>query len=323
MSAPAREPGAAATGRHEILEPRPGPGGLGVPLRQVVDDGRLVVVRRGLHHLDALEPLLRATGHAAAGTLPPDAAATVGRLGVEALHTAATVEQATAFRTRLETLLRPVAAEAVRSFAERAAPGGPRVYLSHHLGVRIMLPHAAVAGRAELDPLAGFMVPHSPHIDSWFNTPVNSVNLWIALGRVRPGNGLLIYPHLYREPVRREGFRVAPGQDLGTPVRVTLDPGDILVFAGDHVHSSETNTTDETRYVLTKRISVGAPRFSRQGGGWIPYHDPRLLDGPLPALASLRSRATAAYGRHLLRAALRRPPAYENTRTPPPSPAQA
>ncbi|MED7948826.1 phytanoyl-CoA dioxygenase family protein [Streptomyces sp. BE20] len=311
MPTPARRTGHATTGHHEILELHPGPDSLGVPLRQVVDEGRLVVVKHGLHHLDALEPLLRATARTAADHLPADACTTVGRAGIEALHTIATVEQATAFRTGLEASLRPLAADAALAFAAKADPDGPRVYVSHHLGVRLMLPHTAVAGRTELDPLAGFMVPHALHVDSWFNTALNSVNLWMALGRVRPGNGLLIYPDLYRAPVRRTGFRLAADQDRGIPVRVSLDPGDILVFAGDHVHGSETNTTDETRYIITKRISVGAPRFNPQGSGWIPYHDPRLLRGRLPALASLRSRATTGYARHLLRTALRRPPAYE------------
>lgn len=301
---------------HEV---HPTSDGLGVPLRQVVEDGTLVVVRGGLQRLDMLEPLLRATEFALTRTLPPDAADTLRRHGIEDLHTIADVERCTALRTRLETLLRPIAADTALAFAAMADPGGPRVYVSHHLGVRLMLPHTTVAGRNELAPLAGFMVPHPQHVDSWFNTPHNSVNLWIALGRVRPGNGLLIHPDRYRRPVRRDGFHVDPGEDLGTPVRVSLDPGDILVFAGDHVHGSETNTTDETRYVLTKRISVGAPRYDPRAGGWISYHDPRLLHGPLPALASLRSRATLAYGRHLVRTALRRPPAYERTRTGPPA----
>ncbi|WP_103504831.1 MULTISPECIES: phytanoyl-CoA dioxygenase family protein [unclassified Streptomyces] len=108
---------------------------------------------------------------------------------------------------------------------------------------------------------------------------------------------------------------MAPGQELGTPVRISLDPGDILLFSGDHVHASETNTTDETRCVLTKRVSVAAPRYNPGGGGWVPYDDPRLLRGLLTPLASLRSRATPAYGRHLVRTALRRRPAYEPARS--------
>ncbi|WP_331766456.1 phytanoyl-CoA dioxygenase family protein [Embleya sp. NBC_00896] len=323
MFASARNPGPAPVDRHAPLEVRPGPDSLGAPLRRVVDEGRLVVIKRGLQHLNALEPLRRAIAVAARETLPADAARTLERDGIEQLHAAATVEEATALRTRLETLMRPIAADAILDFAATADPEGPPVYVSRHLGVRTMLPHAVVAGRDELAPLAGFMVPNALHVDSWFNTTLNSVNLWIALGRVRPGNGLLVYPDLYRRPVRRVGYGLAPDQELGAPVRFTLDAGDILVFSGDHVHASETNTTDETRWVLTKRVSIGAPRFNPKGSGWVPYDDPRLLRGPFRRSASLRSRATRAYGRHLLRTALRRPPGYERPQPSAPSAGQA
>ncbi|MFD3658822.1 phytanoyl-CoA dioxygenase family protein [Streptomyces sp. NPDC058620] len=299
--------------QHEPLEVHLGRSPLGGPLRQVVDEGRLLVVKRGLQDLNAFEPLRRAILLAAAETLSADAAQALEHKGIEALHTVADVEQAMALRTRLETVLRPISERAGRAFAAAAAPGGRHIYLSRHFGVRTMLPHHVVARRTDLGPLAGFLVPTGPHVDSWFNTTLNSVNLWIALGRVRPGNGLLVYPELYRAPVRRAGYEVAPDQHLGTPVRFTLDPGDILLFSGDHVHASETNTTDETRFVLTRRISVAAPKYSPEGTGWVPYDDPRLR-GALSPLASLRSRTTAAYARHLIRTALRRAPSYEGAR---------
>ncbi|NJP65762.1 phytanoyl-CoA dioxygenase family protein [Streptomyces spiramenti] len=314
MSEPAPHAESRPTGRHDPLEIHPGRASLDVPFRRVVDDGLLVIVRNGLQLLDALEPLRRATRLAAAETLPPTAARALERTGIEGLHTVVGIEEAMALRTRMETALRPSAAQACLAFAATAGTGEPRVHVSRHFGVRTMLPHRVVAERDDLGPLAGFVVPTAPHVDSWFNTTLNSVNLWMALGRVRPGNGLLVYPDLYRAPIRRAGYDVAPGQQLGTPVSFALDPGDILLFSGDHVHASEANTTDETRVVLTKRISVGAPRYNPEGSGWVPYDDARLLRGPLAPLASLRSRATAAYGRHLLRAALRRRPGYERAR---------
>jgi hypothetical protein len=35
---------------------------------------------------------------------------------------------------------------------------------------------------------------HDPHLDSWRHCPVNAVNLWIALGRVAPRNGMSAFP---------------------------------------------------------------------------------------------------------------------------------
>src|SRR4051794_16743864 len=41
---------------------------------------------------------------------------------------------------------------------------------------------------------AGFMTPHGPHLDSWFSQATNTINLWMALGRVIPGNGIVFFP---------------------------------------------------------------------------------------------------------------------------------
>ena len=277
---------------------------------RVVADGSIVNVKEGLQRLGTFEALMDAIHLGVRQTLPREDARTVAELGVEKIHTVADVDRVTALRTRLETLLRPIADDTLRGFAAAMNPAEPRAYLGRHLGVRLMMPRPAVADRAS-DLVPGFMVPNRAHVDSWFNTSLNSVNLWIALGRVRPGNGMLMYPHLYRRPIARDGHAVAADQPLGEPVRLTLDPGDILVFSGDHIHLSETNTTDETRLVFTKRFSVGAPRYNPVGSGWLPYYDSRLLDGSARVLASARSRVTVAYGRHVLRTVLRRPPAYE------------
>lgn len=261
-------------------------------LREVLA-GRIVIVTGWLRHHGMLEVVRRETFSAVADVASPRTGQEVQRRGLEQLHTVVTPAQVSAARTMLETRLRPVATRIALTFAASLSPQRCAIYLGHHSGVRIMLPEQTIAThRTAFEELTGFMVPHDLHRDSWYNTGVNSINLWMAISRVRKGNGLLVFPDAYQQSTRRH---------IGLPMRFEMEPGDILLFAGDHLHSSEPNTTDETRYVLTKRLSLGAPRYNPQGSGWVPYYDTRLLGTALQPLASLRSRASASYARNLAR----------------------
>jgi hypothetical protein len=264
-------------------------------LREVLA-GRIVIVTGWLRRHGMLEVVRRETFGALADAASPRAAQEVERRGLDQLHNVVTAPQVSATRTMLETRLRPVATRIALAFAASLSRQRSPIYLGHHSGVRIMLPEQTiVTDRTAFEELTGFMVPHDLHRDSWYNTGVNSINLWMAISRVRKGNGMLVFPDAYRPD--------APQHDtpVGRPLNFEMEPGDILLFAGDHLHSSEPNTTDETRYVLTKRLSLGAPRYNTRGSGWVPYYDTRLLGTPLHPLASLRSRASASYARNLAR----------------------
>lgn len=273
----------------------------GLPLDEVLN-GRVVVVRKALDYLGVLEPLRRATFGAIAEIAPGRAAAEVEERGLEHLHEVLDVVGVAAVRTCLETRLLPAAHDMTKALLALLSPQPTPLYLGKHFGVRVMVPHEAIdADRASYGGLQGFMIPRGPHVDSWFNTGVNSVNLWIAIGWVRRGNGILIFPEAYRRDLRRSGESVHPDERLGAALNVEMEPGDVLVFAADHLHSTEPNVTNETRYVLTRRLSVGAPKYSRLGNGWVPYYDTRLLGTPLESVASLRSRCTSSCFRQWLR----------------------
>ena len=258
--------------------------------------GRIVIVVGWLRRQDMLEAVRRETFSAFADAASPRSAQEVKHRGLEQLHTVVTPEQVSAARTILETRLRPVATRIALAFAASLSRQRSPIYLGHHSGVRIMLPEQTIlTHRTVFEELTGFMVPHDLHRDSWYNTGINSINLWMAISRVRKGNGLLVFPDAYRQVARQQDTPV------GKPLNFEMEPGDILLFAGDHLHSSEPNTTNETRYVLTKRLSLGAPRYNPRGSGWVPYYDTRLLDTALQPLAALRSRATAGYARNLVR----------------------
>lgn len=270
-------------------------------LREVLA-GRIIIVTGWLRRHGMLEVVRRETFGALADAASPRAAQEVERRGLDRLHTVVTAPQASAARTMLETRLRPIATRIALAFAANLSRQRSAIYLGHHSGVRIMLPEQTIAThRTAFEELTGFMVPHDLHRDSWYNTGVNSINLWMAVSRVRKGNGLLVFPDAYRLNARQLDNSTDLADPFGKPMRFEMEPGDILLFAGDHLHSSEPNTTDETRYVLTKRLSLGAPRYNPRGSGWVPYYDTRLLGTALQPLASLRSRASAGYARNLAR----------------------
>lgn len=258
--------------------------------------GRIVIVVSWLNRHGMLEAVRRETFGALAGAASLHSAQELERHGLERLHTLVTAPQVSAARTILETRLRPVATRIALTFAASLSRQRAPIYLGDHSGVRIMLPEQTIAThRTAFGELTGFMVPHDLHRDSWYNTGINSINLWMAISRVRKGNGLLVFPDAYQGDARQQGTPV------GRPLNFEMEPGDVLLFAGDHLHSSEPNTTNETRYVLTKRLSLGAPRYNPRGSGWVPYYDTRLLGTALQPLASLRSRASAGYARNVAR----------------------
>ncbi|MGK5733912.1 phytanoyl-CoA dioxygenase family protein [Streptomyces sp. URMC 124] len=309
MSGPsAGPPPGAAAGPAALHTVEPGPYGIPVSLRHVLD-GALVAVKGGLCHVGALGTIRRETARAVAAALPAAEASRVSG-ALENAHHHADTSQIAAVRTDLETRLRPFSRTVLHDVARALEPQGARLYLSGHLGIRIMPPERTVAAggadrEEELSGLEGFLTPRDAHIDSWFNTAVNSVNLWMAVGPVRSGNGLLFYPEAYRRPLRHDGHTLVPGQRTGAPVDVELEPGDILLFAGDHLHASQPNSTDQTRFVITKRLCVGPPRYPSRATGWVPYEDPRLWGTRWERWATWRSRLTPGGVGDVLRTARR------------------
>jgi ectoine hydroxylase-related dioxygenase (phytanoyl-CoA dioxygenase family) len=129
----------------------------------------------------------------------------------------------------------------------------------------------AAAKAREYGRYLGHLVSHNPHRDSWFSQPVNGINAWIAVGPVHSGNGLLIYPAVFGRELAREKSEVARSEPLGVPLTVEMHPGDMLLFLGDHLHSSELNVTRFTRYVVSFRLTVGEPVYAA-GERMTPYH---------------------------------------------------
>jgi nitrite reductase/ring-hydroxylating ferredoxin subunit len=134
--------------------------------------------------------------------------------------------------------------------------------------VRFLIPHAlAQAHREAYHQFAkahgqGKITAHDPHRDSWLDCPDNAINVWIAVGPVRKGNGLSIFPECYADEVKRtDSGSISPEDSPGVPINFDLAPGDAVIFHGDQLHASELNRLDKTRHVLSFRLTVGKPHF--------------------------------------------------------------
>lgn len=278
----------------------------GRPIALSLDDvlaGEAAIVRDGLQTLGFFDEIVQTTLEQTRQVVSEDARSALARQGFEALHRVMTPREAHRLQGALVRQFAGMPVRMVPEFVAALAGTTAPVYVCPAMYVRILMPEDVIARERKLLATAptGTMQAVSPHRDAWYLHCPNTINLWVAIGAVRPGNGMLIYPQAWGSEPAREKVRIDRSARLGVPVNFSLRPGDMLVFSGDQLHSSEVNITDETRYVLTARFTVGRPRY-RHEAGWAAHYDLRMLSGPLRPFASMRSRLTAGYLRHAGRA---------------------
>jgi len=258
-------------------------------------DGEVYVVsefpNKDLLHKKLLDGFL----HAIERIAGPVQAQRARREGIERLHEFMRPQDLPriidAFKNDLEvsyTLYR-FAAEFARDVL--GVPGEP--WIDGRLVPRIFPPHASMlAHSAELLSRPGSLETHAPHVESWNGHPRDEINLWYAIGNVMPGNGMIIYRDDWGRPLRHDPNRyLSRGQKVGRPDVYPLSPGSVLVFAGEHLHSSHVNVTRDTRVAVTVRLSLDGPKggASSRRLGWyrsgaILQGDPRLGWGGLQSL---------------------------------------
>lgn len=156
----------------------------------------------------------------------------------------------------------------LNTFMTAVFPGVRAYYYERAPNVRFHIPYdIAQAHKKAFDEFAkghgqGKIAAHGPHRDSWLDCPSNGLNLWFAMGRIRPGNGMTIYPENYEGEYKfQRSGDIADGQKLNKTMSFDLFPGDVILFHTDHVHGSELNRTNETRFAISCRLSIDKPVF--------------------------------------------------------------
>jgi nitrite reductase/ring-hydroxylating ferredoxin subunit len=226
--------------------------------------GEVFVVRRGLQSAGcfqemadtSLEGIRRAAGQEAAGR--------VAELGFEKMHEV--IKGGDAYRVMDASYA--LYKERTHALSKQIIGhlfGARQFYYEDEPNVRYHIPFDET--RHMDDELADFkwsgkIVPHGPHHDSWYYCPSNCLDVWMAVGRVVKGNGLSIFPDIFGKylPCDEKGV-VKRNQSFGSPENFDLNPGDILLFCGEHFHSSELNATSLTRHVVSLRITFDRPVF--------------------------------------------------------------
>lgn len=259
--------------------------------------GEVYVARGALQSLGVMDRMVEASLKGIARSVGQAAADRARAEGFQFIHQWVAAGDIPKMTDAVYDEMRPLAPELVRTIMEGTFPGIRNFYFEETPNIRFHIPYdIARAHQKEFKNFAkqfgqGKIAAHGPHRDSWLDCPSNGINLWFAIGRIRPGNGMTIYPDDYGKSFRwQRSGDIADGEKLHRTWTFDMQPGDGLLFHTDHVHGSELNRTDQTRFAISFRVSVDKPVFPNLHyhqyihAGW---HDSGLLRGiaQLPAMA--------------------------------------
>lgn len=221
--------------------------------------------------------------------------------GLAHLHEHLDPREIATLLTRLDRRSSDIAVPLARALvgATTTEPRAP-FFICSRVWVRAQVPYRLVEDCPELlaaEHLVGHLLPAGLHRDFWLTHPRGTLSMWAAVGPVRAGNTVALFPG-HGPPARGDsaGDRSPVRSHLlpTSTVAPQLDPGDVLVFNADRLHASVINETDETRIAITTRVVMGRRLRYGPGSHWRAYYDNRLLGTPLERLATVQSALTTA-----------------------------
>jgi nitrite reductase/ring-hydroxylating ferredoxin subunit len=231
-----------------------------------VTAGELIVLRGCLQALSYFDPIQSTIRNVLRKYMGDDRAEAVMAMGIQWLHRFVKSAELTEIAKQLQANLAELSMMLVKRAARELLDVRSDAYAEEARNVRIFVPQDSWAlGREdylefERERSRGKLTLHGPHTDLWGYHPLNVINLWTAIGPVLPENGMSIWPELFgRIPPMGEWHVSRKDQVLGRPLGVSLNAGDALLFHIGHVHGSRINQTDQTRFVLSARFTVGPP----------------------------------------------------------------
>lgn len=262
--------------------------------------GEVFVVRNALQTFDCMEMLEEAAYRGIEKSVGADAAERARKDGFHRIHDWVDAADIPRMTDAVYDEVGPLAAEFLRKFMPGLFPSVTTYFYEETPNVRFHIPYdIAEAHKKKFNEFAkdhgqGKIAAHGPHRDSWLDCPSNGLNLWFAIGRIRPGNGLTVYPNDYDGGFNYQtSGNIAEGEKLHRPYSFDLHPGDLVVFHTDHVHGSELNRLDETRFAISFRLSIDKPVFPNLH--FHPYVYSGWEDGPLKSLSLLPASAQPSY----------------------------
>jgi nitrite reductase/ring-hydroxylating ferredoxin subunit len=273
--------------------------------------GELVVLEGFVQALGLDSLILPAIRGAVLRVAGKDAAAALDKLGYASAHRILTAGQLRKVVQLAEWNLYRMAPDlSHKTFALGLGVDSPTWVMRRPL-LRFQIPFDAARTGAGLDQAfsgkyaRGRFNSLRPHRDSWFSEPTDCINVWIGLTKVVQGNGLSFYQSTDGKVLRFQANRgIDRRQAVGSPVNIELEYGDALVFHAEKLHASELNRTDQTRSVLSLRLSTANPTLSAsEPWRYMRIHpDNRFSCARLhPAYSIVSSRLSAARSKLLRR----------------------
>jgi hypothetical protein len=258
--------------------------GTEIPLDRALEtarDATPVLVTGALQELGWLDRLAEMFFAVIGSIAGPAAADRLRTDGLQHLHEHLAPDAVARLLTDLDARMRPLANSFAADIVTVTAPDlGRRYYIGQRVFVRAQVPYPMLTDYPELAQaghLAGHLRPTGRHRDVDLTHPVGTVSLWAALGPVVEGNSIQVWV-----------------DDDAPPIVPTFAPGDLCLFQSDCWHASVENHTNETRVAVGVRVLASPHLRYGPGDHWRPYADARLVHTPLAALATARSRCTAA-----------------------------
>jgi len=261
--------------------------------------GEVFVLRAGLQKLELLDDLIEFSLEGIRESVGAEVASNASRYGLDQIHKWVDPEDL----PRMTDAVYKSVARHVRATLEKfiagVFPDRKHYYYEKSPNVRFHIPYELAAGHQKaFNRFAGSrgqgkITAHGPHRDSWVDCPDNVVNIWMAIGPVRRGNGLTIFAADYRKRLVFKNGYLAPSQALNRPMTFELEPGDVILFHSDHLHGSELNVTLSTRFAISNRITFSRPHFPY--GHHHSYLHAGLAGGPLRWLAQVPANLQPSY----------------------------
>ena len=275
-----------------------------VPLRDRLLAGECFMIRGAFSQLGVLETLRQTSLRGIRRALGDQVARRVEELGFEHVHEvidAADIPLVTEYSYQEALKVAPsVLRRAVPAVLGTDAP----FYFEPFPNVRFHVPYDnASALRKEFQDFGkkrgdGKITAHGPHRDSWLDCPRNSINIWVAVGPVDEGNGMVVYPEVYSAPVPHDGCHIVKDAGPGVASRFAMQPGDAFVFHGDQLHASTLNYTSLTRHVISFRLTLARPEFSGpqlHEYSYSPLAVAPFISGPLSWVPGVPAKLTKKY----------------------------
>jgi nitrite reductase/ring-hydroxylating ferredoxin subunit len=268
-------------------------------------NGEVVVLRGALQQAGLYDPLVQASLDGIRAVVGPDRANAIRDNGFDRIHETVSPGEIPAVTDAVYERVTDRAHDHLKRLLPRVFSDADAYYYERSPNVRFHIPYdQAAEHRRQYETFVGKrgegkITAHGPHRDPWVDCPDNAINVWIAIGPVQRGNGLTVFLDEYRNQFTFKDGYIDWGVKLTAPLTFDLAAGDAVLFHSNHLHGSELNRTDRTRYVISYRITLGKPHYPH--GHYHHYLHGGLADGPLRRFAGVPQNLQWSFVRYQVR----------------------